>query len=347
MGSGVQRCNIVNLAMLFPGDAMMMKILAAVLQMLTVGVLIALAGPAAAQQAYPSKPIRIIIPFPPGASNDILGRLVGKKLTDTLGVQTIVDNRGGASTIIGASALLKSPPDGYTIMVTSSTHIITPLLMSTPYDAVNDFAAVTTIDSSDYVLVVHPSLPASTLREFIALAKAKPGQLNYASSAKGSGNHLSAELLAMRTGIKLQHVPYKGGGPAVIDLMAGQVQMFFNSPSSIVPYVKNGRLKAIAVTGERRMPALPNVPTFAESGLPDFYVKSWHGILAPLATPRAIIDKLATEVAKILALPDTVKSLASLGMVPFSSTPEQFAALLRSDTVRFAEVIKAANIEAD
>ena len=309
--------------------------------------LIALAGPAAAQQAYPSKPIRIIVPFPPGASNDILARLVGKKLTDMLGVQTIVDNRGGASTIIGAVALLKSAPDGYTIMVTSSTHIITPLLMPTPYDAVNDFAAVTTIDSSDYLLVVHPSLPANTLREFIALAKAKPGQINYASSAKGSGNHLSAELLAMRTGIKLQHVPYKGGGQAVIDLMAGQVQMFFNSPSSTVPYVKSGKLKAIAVTAERRMPALPAVPTFAESGLPDFEVKSWHGILAPLATPKAIIDKLAAEVTKILAMPDTVESLVSLGMAPFSTSPEQFAALLRSDTVRFAEVIKAANIKAD
>lgn len=309
--------------------------------------LIALAGPAAAQQAYPSKPIRIIVPFPPGASNDILARLVGKKLTDMLGVQTIVDNRGGASTIIGTVALLKSAPDGYTIMVTSSTHIITPLLMPTPYDAVNDFAAVTTIDSSDYLLVVHPSLPANTLREFIALAKAKPGQINYASSAKGSGNHLSAELLAMRTGIKLQHVPYKGGGQAVIDLMAGQVQMFFNSPSSTVPYVKSGKLKAIAVTAERRMPALPAVPTFAESGLPDFEVKSWHGILAPLATPKAIIDRLAAEVAKILVMPDTVESLVSLGMAPFSTSPEQFAALLRSDTVRFAEVIKAANIKAD
>ena len=311
------------------------------------GALIALAGPAAAQQAYPSKPIRIIVPFPPGASNDILARLVGKKLTDMLGVQTIVDNRGGASTIIGTVALLKSAPDGYTIMVTSSTHIITPLLMPTPYDAVNDFAAVTTIDSSDYLLVVHPSLPANTLREFIALAKAKPGQINYASSAKGSGNHLSAELLAMRTGIKLQHVPYKGGGQAVIDLMAGQVQMFFNSPSSTVPYVKSGKLKAIAVTAERRMPALPAVPTFAESGLPDFEVKSWHGILAPLATPKAIIDRLAAEVAKILVMPDTVESLVSLGMAPFSTSPEQFAALLRSDTVRFAEVIKAANIKAD
>jgi tripartite-type tricarboxylate transporter receptor subunit TctC len=305
------------------------------------------ASAAAQSTAYPNKPIRIIVPFPPGASNDILGRLTGKKLAETLGVQTIVDNRGGASTIIGASALLKSPPDGYTIMLTSSTHIITPLLMPTPYDAVRDFAAVTTVDSSDYLLVVHPALPVRTLKEFIALAKARPMQINYASSAKGSGNHLSAELLAMRTGIKLQHVPYKGGGPAVIDLMAGQVQMFFNSPSSLVPLVKSGKLKALAVTGEHRMRALPDVPTFAEAGLPDFYVKSWHGILAPPGTPRPIIDKLAVEVAKILEMPDTIDFLASLGMTPWSTSPEQFAALLKSDTIRFAAVIKAAHITAD
>lgn len=324
-----------------------MRILAAAFQISTVAVLIALAGPAAAQQAYPSKPIRIIVPFPPGASNDILGRIVGKKLTDTLGVQTIVDNRGGASTIIGASALLKSAPDGYTIMVTSGTHLITPLLMPAPYDAIKDFVAVATIDRSDYLLVVHPSLPANTLKEFIALAKARPGQINYASSAKGSGNHIAAEMLALRTGIKMQHIPYKGGGPAVIDLMAGQVQMFFNSPSSTVPYVKSGKLKPLGVTGEARLPALPNVPTFAESGLPNFDVKSWHGILAPPATPKPIVDLLAGEVAKILAMPDTVETLASLGMAPFISTPEQFAAMMKAEVVRFGKVIKAANIKAD
>lgn len=324
-----------------------MKILTAAFQILTMGVLIALAGLAAAQQAYPNKPIRIIVPFPPGASNDILARIVGKKLTDTLGVQTIVDNRGGASTIIGATALLKSAPDGYTVMVTSGTHLITPLLMPAPYDAVKDFTPVATIDRSDYLLVVHPALPANNLKEFIALAKARPGQINYASSANGSGNHLSAEMLALRTGIKMQHVPYKGGGPAVIDLMAGQVQMFFNSPSSTLPYVKSGKLKALAMTGEVRFPALPNVPTFAESGLPNFDVKSWHAILAPPATSKAIIDILAAEVAKILAMPDTIDRLASLGLTPFISTPEQLAALMRSETVRYGEVIKAANIKAD
>ena len=325
----------------------MRKMVVTALRLLTLGALIALPHSAIAQQGYPSKPIRIIVPFPPGASNDILARIVGKKLTDAFGVQTIVDNRAGGSTIIGASALLKSAPDGYTLMVTSGTHLITPLLLSAPYDAVKDFAPVATLDRSDYLLVVHPALPANNLKEFIALAKARPGQINYASSAAGSGNHLSAEMLALRTGIKMQHIPYTGGGPAVIDLMAGNVQMFFNSPSSTLPFVQRGKLKALAMTGEVRFPALPKVPTFTESGLPNFDVKSWHAILAPPATPRTIVDVLAAEVAKILAMPDTIERLGSLGLAPFTSTPEQFAAMMRSEAVRYAAVIKAANIKAD
>jgi len=324
-----------------------MRSIATALRLFCLGTFMALPGIAAAQQPYPNKPIRIIVPFPPGASNDILGRLVGKKLTESLGVQTIVDNRPGGSTIIGASALLKSPPDGYTLMLTSGTHIITPILIPAPYDAVKDFVAVATVDKSDYLFVVHPALPVSNLKEFIALAKAKPGQINYASSAKGSGNHLSAEMFAMRTGIKMQHVPYKGGGPAVIDLMAGQVQMFFNSPSSLVPYVKQGKLKALAVTGDKRMPALPNIPTFAESGIPNFDIKSWHGILAPPGIARPIIDKINSEVGKMLGMQDVLQTLESFGLGPFISTPEQFAALMRSEAVRYAEVIKAANITAD
>jgi len=319
----------------------------AAMRILTVALLMAIAAAASAQQTYPSKPIRIIVPFPPGASNDILGRIMAQKFSETLGVSVLVENRGGASTIIGSEALLKSAPDGYTLMVTSSTHIITPLLMPTPYDAVKDFAPVATIDSSEFLLVVTPSLPVSNLQELIALAKARPGEINYASSAKGSANHLTAAMLALRTGIKLQHVPYKGGGPAVNDLIAGQVQMFFNSPSSMVSYVKAGRLKALAVTGEHRLPALPNVPTLTESGLPNFEVKSWHCILAPLGTPKPIIDKLSGEAAKILAMPDTIDKLVSQGMAPFISTPEQLGALMRSDTIKFGEVIKAANITAD
>jgi tripartite-type tricarboxylate transporter receptor subunit TctC len=302
---------------------------------------------AQAQPAYPSKPLRIIVPFPAGGSNDILSRMIGKKLTDRLGVPVIVDNRGGANTILGASALAKSPPDGYTLMVTSGSHIITPLLMATPYDALADFAAVAAIDAIDYLMVVHPSLPAHTLKEFIALAKARPGQINYASSSQGSGTHLAAAALALRTGIRIQHVPYKGGGPAVIDLMAGQVQMFLNAPIGMMPYVKSGRLRALAVTGERRLAALPEVPTFTEAGLPDFDVRGWHGMLAPAATPRDIVAKLNAEVGAILAMPDTIDTLAGLGMAPLILTPEQFAARMRADTRRYAGVIKAGKITAD
>jgi tripartite-type tricarboxylate transporter receptor subunit TctC len=305
------------------------------------------AKPLLAQQNYPNRPIRIIVPFPPGASNDILGRLMGKKFTDAFGVQAVVDNRGGASTIIGASILLRATPDGYTIMVTSGTHILTPLLLRTPYNAITDFTPVATIDASESLLVVNPSLPVKDVKEFVALAKAKSGQLNYASSAQGSSNHLNAVLFAQLMGIEMQHVPYKGGGPAVIDLMAGQVQMFLNSPSSMVPYIKAGKLKALAVTGNRRLSALPDVPTFAEQGIGDFTVKSWHGILAPLGTPKSIVDLLNAQTAKILSMPETVESLANLGMFPLISTPEEFATRLRTDTEKYRKALKAAKISVD
>jgi tripartite-type tricarboxylate transporter receptor subunit TctC len=324
-----------------------MKTIANTLRLLVLAALAMLPGLSIAQQSYPNKPIRIIVPFPPGASNDILARLVGKKLTEMLGVQTIVDNRPGGSTIIGASTLQRSPPDGYTMMVTSGTHLITPLLIKAPYDPVKDFTPVATLDRSDYLFVVHPALPVNNLKEFVALAKAKPGEINYASSSKGSPNHLAAEMFAMRTGIKMQHVPYKGGGPAVIDLMAGQVQMFFNSPSSLLPYVKAGKLKALAVTGDKRMRALPDVPTFAEAGIPNFEIKSWHGILEPPGTPKALVDRINAQVAKLLAMPDTVQTLASFGLAPFISSPDQFGAMMRSEAARYAAVIKAANITAD
>jgi len=321
-----------------------MRLLDLLAMWLTVGALASNVAPVFAQQDYPTRPIRIIVPFPPGASNDILGRIVGKKLTDAFGVQAVVDNRGGASTIIGASILLRANPDGYTIMVTSGTHLLTALLMRTPYDAIADFAPVASIDASESVLVVTPSLPVNDVKEFIELAKSKPGRINYASSSPGSSNHLNAELFALHAGIKMQHVPYKGGGPAVIDLMAGHVQMFLNSPSSMVPYVKAGKLKALAVTGDRRLPALPDVPTFAEQGVGDFTVKSWHMILAPLKTPRPIIERLNAEVAKILAMPDTVESLASLGMAPLVSTPEQVGARMRTDTTKYREALKLAKM---
>jgi len=323
-----------------------MKISNAVLRTVTICVLLAIAGSVAAQQAYPNKAIRVIVPFPPGGSNDIVGRIVGQKLGERLGVQTLIENRGGGNGVIGTEALLKSAPDGYTIMVISiSTHILTTLLMATPYDPVKDFAAVATTDSSESVLTVHPSVPANTLREFIALAKSKPGQLNYASSST-LGQVVTA-LFAMKAGINMQHIPYKGAGPALADLMGGQIQVFFNTPGSIVGYVKSGKLKALAVTGETRLPALPAVPTMAEAGLPDIDVRNYRGVLAPHGTPKAIVERLSAEVASILNMSEVKEKFASQGTDPFISTPEQFAARMKADVIMYSQVVKSANIKID
>jgi len=317
----------------------------AVARMLAAGVLIALAGPIAAQQAYPNKPIRFITPYPPGGGTTVVARFVGQKLTESWGQQVLVDNRPGGNTIIGTEALVKSPPDGYTILLVSSTHVINPSLLATPYDAIKDFAPVATLVGTEYLMVLHSSVPANNLREFIALAKSKPGQLNYASSGSGTTNHLAPELINILAGIKTQHIPYKGGGPALTDLIGGQVQMFMNNPQSLIPHVKSGKIKAIAITGQTRTPALAQVPTFTEAGLPGINMNAWFGVLAPAGTPREIIDKLSSEIGKILAMPDTKEKFASQGLESFISTPDQFSALMKADMARYASVIKAANIK--
>jgi len=309
------------------------------------GTAIALAGLAAAQQVYPSRPIRIISPFAPGGGNDIMARLLGQKLSDALGQQVLVDNRPGGNTIIGTEALVKSAPDGYTILLVGSTHVINPHLLPTPYDAIRDFSPVATLAASELVLVVHPSLPANDLRELIALAKSKPGQLNYGSSGSGGTTHLAGEFFNMLAGVSTQHIPYKGSGLALNDLLAGQVQLSYQSPSAVVGHIKNGKLKAIAISGRTRASALPQVPTFAESGLPGLEVGIYYGVLAPAGTPRPIVDKLSTEMAKILATPDFKEKLASQGVDPFITTPEQFAALIRTDMAKYGRIIKAANIK--
>lgn len=311
------------------------------------GVLLILAGMASGQQAYPTKPVRLILPYAPGGSTSVTGRLLGQKLTEGWGQQVIVDNRPGGNTIIGSEALVRSPPDGYTIMMVTSTHTINPSILKTPYDAVNDFAAVTTITRSPFGLVVHPSLPAKDLREFIAFAKSRPGQIDYASSGTGTSNHLAVELLGMHAGIKLNHIPYKGGGPALVDLLGGQVQLHINVPPNLIPNIKAGKLRGLAVTGDSRLAALPEVPTFAEAGLPTFNPTNWQGILAPAATPKPIIDKLAVEIAKALQTRDMRDKLLSFGMAAWSMTPEQFAALILSDIATFAKVVKVANVKAE
>ena len=314
-------------------------------RILATGALMAFAAIAAAQQAYPNKPIRFIVPYPPGGSTSIVARVIGQKLTDSWGQQVLVDNRGGGNTIIGSEALVKSPPDGYTILLVSSTHVINPSLLTTPYDAIKDFAPVATVVGAEYMLVLHASVPANNLRELIALAKAKPGQLNYGSSGSGTTNHLAPELLNINAGIKLQHVPYKGGGPALTDLVGGQIHMFMNNPQTLIPFIKSGKIKPIAITGESRSKALPQVPTFAEAGVPGVNMNSWFGVLAPAATPRDLIDRLSTEIARVLVMQDVKDKLSSEGLETFISTPDQFAALIKTDLARFAAIIKTANIK--
>ena len=324
-----------------------MKNFSAVVRTVTVGLLMGFAGSVAAQQDYPNKPIRLIVPFPPGGSTTIIARLIGQKLTESWGQQVIVDNRGGGNTIIGTEALAKSAPDGYTILLVTSTHIINPSLLTTPYDALKDFAPVATVVGTETLMVLSLSVPANNLLEFIALGKAKPGEINYASSGSGTTNHLAGELFCILAGVKMQHVPYKGAGPATTDIIGGQVQMFMNNAVPLIPLVKSAKMRAVAISGPNRLIALPEVPTFAQAGLPSFDGKSWQGILAPAGTPKAVVDKLSREIAKILATPEFVEKLAVLGAEPFVGSSEQFSELLKTDMVKYARIIKAANIKLD
>ena len=318
-----------------------------VTQILAVSMLMAAAGHTAAQQAYPNKSIRIIVPFSPGGSVDPLARIIGQNLTESWGQQVVVDNRPGGNSIIGTEAAAKSKPDGYTILLVGTTHVIMPQLLVAPYDPIKDFAAVTTLISTELILVVNPSLPVKTLPEFIALAKAKPSQLNYGSSANGGSIHLFTELLSSAAGIKMQHVPYKGAAPSIADLIGGQIQLVFQVPIAVVSHIKAGKLRAIAISGESRLASLPEVPTLTEAGLPGVNVRNWNGLIAPAGTPKETIDKLAGEIARILTMPNVREMLISQGFEPFASTPEAYAALMKADSAKFARIIKAANIKVD
>jgi len=310
---------------------------------------VALSCASFAQQTYPSRSIRLIVPFPPGGSIDPVARLLAPKLTESWGQQVIVDNRPGANGAIGTEILAKAAPDGYTlILLGGGTHVINALLVrNLPYDSVKDFAPVATVQRSDYVLVVHPSMPVNDLNQLVALAKSRPGQMSYASAGNGNMNHLAAELFNMLTGVKTLHVPYKGGGQALTDLMGGQVHMHFAVVVSALPHVKSGRLKPLAIGGEARFPALPQVPTFTEAGLPGFRLQPWQGIFAPARTPKPIVDRLAAEISRIVMLPDVTERITGWGSQPLVSTPEQFAALTAADFTKLAEIIKAAKIKID
>ncbi len=307
----------------------------------------ALTSTVAAQPAYPSKPIRMIVPYATGGSVTILARYVSQKLNEAWGQQVIVDNRPGGNTVIGSEALAKSAPDGYTIMLTSMDLVTVPHLLNTPFDAIRDFVPVATIGVSEFVMVLNPAVPAGSLPEFIDLAKSRPGRLNFASAGGGSPAHIAAESFNIAAGVKMQHVPYKGGAPAITDLIGGQVDLYFSPIITVLPHIKAGRLKPIATSGNARSAALPQVATFSEGGLPGLDIRLWFALFAPAGTPREITDRISAEVDKMLKTPDFREKLVSQGMEPFITTNEQFSALMRNELAKFGRVIKAANIRLD
>jgi len=302
-----------------------------------------------AQAPYPTKPIRIVVPFPAGGTTDILARAVAQKLTETLGQSVVVDNRPGAGGNIGAELVAKSPPDGYTLLMgTVGTHAINPSLYAKmPYDHVKDFVPVILVAGVPNVLVVNPSVPANSVQELIAYIKANPGKVNFASSGSGTSIHLSGELFKTMAGVSMTHVPYKGSTPALTDLMGGQVQLMFDNLPSSLPQIKAGKLRALAVTSAQRASALPDVPTVAEAGLPGFEASSWFGLLAPAGTPKDIVTKLNAEVAKWLATPEAREKLASQGAIAAGQSPDDFTRHIAAETAKWQKVVKESGAKVD
>jgi tripartite-type tricarboxylate transporter receptor subunit TctC len=310
-------------------------------------ILAALISTTAAAQQYPSKPIRYIVGFPPGGGTDIISRLIANKMSEAWGQQVIVENRPGATGMIGANAVAKSAPDGYTIgMGHVNSHAIAPNLVKQPlYDPLNDFAPVAYVGYAANILVINPAVtPANTIQELVALAKANPGKLTYASPGVGSTNHLAGEMFKLAAGIDIVHVPYKGSAPAITDLLGGQITMNFDTTSSVAAYLKQGRMRALAITTGERDPEFRNVPTVRESGFKDFEVTNWYGVVAPAGTPREIVAKLNAEVNRILALPDISAKLDELGTRRNPGSPEKFAEFIRSELQKYAALAKQTGV---
>ena len=308
----------------------------------------ALIGATAYAQQYPTRSIRFISPFPPGGGNDTLSRIVGDRLSEQMGQRIIVDNRPGANTIVGTELLAKSLPDGYTLALLPNTFATNPSFYpKLPYDTLKDFAAVGQVAQSPQMLLVHPSLPAKTLKELLALAKARPGQLSYGTSGNGSVGHLATQLLSTMTGVPFVHVPYKGTAASVTDLMGGHIPLMMSSMLGTLPHVHAGRLRIIAITTAQRAKAIPDVPTIAEAGVPGYEATLWYGFVAPARTPDAIIKRLNTELATVLKNPDVIAKLSTQAVEPFHTTPEQFGMLIRTEYDKWAKVIKAGGIKTD
>ena len=297
-------------------------------------------------QAYPNKPIRILVPFAPGGSLDPVARLVGDRLQQAWGQPVVIDNRPGGNTAIATLAAAKAPPDGHTLLLTASTHVINPHLMANlPYDSEKDFLPVATLIKSEFVLVVNPTVPANTLQEFIALAKSRPGKIDYGTAGHGNGNHIAAELFSQVAGVKMHHVPYKGGGQAVNDLIGGQLHAMFSVPFTAMPHIKAGKLRALAYTGTASPRGLTGVPSFAQAGLPQIDQRSWHAIMVPAQTPKAVVDKLVAELAKIMNDPEVAEKLAVTGQEVWFNGPDAFTQILKSDAQKFGDIIRSANIK--
>lgn len=300
-------------------------------------------------QGYPEKPIRFVVPFTPGSGVDIVARLLGQKLGESWKQSVVVDNRSGAGGTIGTEIVARAVPDGYTILMGNlATHGINPnLYRKLPYDAIRDFAPVTQVADVTNVLVVHPSLPVKSMQELIALARSRPGSINYGSGGAGSGAHLAAELFKSTAGVNMVHVPYKGVGLAMNDLLGGQIQLMFSNLLSSLPHVKAGKLRALAVTTAKRSSAAPDLPTIAEAGLRGYEAANWFGVLAPAATPKQVVAKLNGDIVKVLQMPDVRNRLSSQGADPVGSTPQQFAAYIKAEIARWKTVIRNAGIKAD
>jgi tripartite-type tricarboxylate transporter receptor subunit TctC len=309
---------------------------------------LAVSMPAAAQ-VYPSKPIRMVLPYPPGGGSDTIGRPLAQKLSESLGQQVVVENRGGANGNIGMEHAARAAPDGYTIVfaLTAQLAVNPGLYGKVPYDPVKDFAPITLLGNGAYILVVHPSLPAKSVKQLVALAKAQPGSIAYSSSGNGSGGHLAAELLNSMAGIKMLHVPYKGGGPALVDLIAGQVQVLFSTQLASWPHIQSGRIRALAVSTAKRPASIPDLPTIAEAGLPGYDSGVWYGVLAPAGTPRDIITRLNGDVIRALNQPDYRTLLVNNAIDPIGSPPEQLGQYIKSELVKWAKVVKDAGVRVD
>jgi len=298
-----------------------------------------------AQQQFPTKPIRLIVPFSAGSVTDILARLIGQKMSESWGQQVVVDNRPGAGAIVGSQALLASNPDGHTLMMVSNAHAISATLYSKlPYDTVRDFAAISQVASGSVVWVVSKDLGVKTLKELIALAKSRPGKIDFGTAGVGSASHIQGELLKMETGIDVRHVAYKGPVEAMTDTIGGRIGIALVGPAAAAPFIKDGRAVALGVSTAARTPMLPNVPTIAEAGVPGHEFDVWFGMFAPAKTPRAVVAQLSKEVARIVELPEVKERMSSFGSVPKSSTPEQFDAFVRSEVQKLGKVIRAANV---